>query len=383
MTDEEFLADEQYIFDRYAPATIGTWSTRIFDDGEGAPILFVPIIRGLEVVYAKQLRAFAGTNRVVLYERTESVDKPVYVAARVAEMRALLDHLEIERAHVVGLGDAGVPTFNFGREHPDRCISLTSICLGPRYRVPPYWLNERILNPLVEHLPMERVIPDKMIRAMVVKATAGGGPLPPHLIGHMVDHIPDQMRVHKYSVLPVTGRHEMRDWARDLRMPTLLINRDDDPLAPVAEMEELAGLLPNCHGLTVLEDGGRFITYTHADEINGLLRDFFRVAARRPGTGRGPASGEPVTSAARSGRGDQSPSESDKRAARVRRSMERGSGAPRFGSAAGRRFRDRDLRPRGGRGGPLRPHPRARRGHLRSAAARLRPRPPRHHLPAP
>ena len=85
--------------------------------------------------------------------------------------------------------------------------------------MPPYWLNERILNPLVEHLPMERVIPDKMIRAMVVKATAGGGPLPPHLIGHMVDHIPDQMRVHKYSVLPVTGRHEMRDWARDLRDP--------------------------------------------------------------------------------------------------------------------------------------------------------------------
>jgi pimeloyl-ACP methyl ester carboxylesterase len=282
VTDEEFLADEQYVFDQYASATIRTWSTRIFDDGEGTPILFVPIIRGLEVVYAKQLRAFAGTNRVVLYERTESVDKPVYVGARVAEMRALLDHLEIERAHVVGLGDAGVPTFNFGREHPERCISLTSICLGPRYRVPPYWLNERILNPLVEHLPMERVIPDKLIRAMVVKATAGGGPLPPHLIGHMVDHIPDQMRVHKYSVLPVTGRHEMRDWARDLRMPTLLINRDDDPLAPVAEMEELAGLLPNCHGLTVLEDGGRFITYTHADEINALLRDFFRVAAADP-----------------------------------------------------------------------------------------------------
>jgi pimeloyl-ACP methyl ester carboxylesterase len=75
----------------------------------------------------------------------------------------------------------------------------------------------------------------------------------------------------------------MRDWARELTMPTLLVNRDDDPLAPVAEMEELARLLPNCHGLTVLRDGGRFVTYTHAEEVNALLGDFFRaVAAPEP-----------------------------------------------------------------------------------------------------
>ncbi|MGH3130067.1 MAG: alpha/beta fold hydrolase, partial [Gaiellaceae bacterium] len=234
-------------------------------------------------VYAKQLRTFASTNRVLLYERTESLDRPVYVGARVDELRRVLDHVGIERAHVVGLGDAGIPTFNFGREHPQRCLSLTSICLGPRYRVPPYWLNEKIVNPLTLRLPLERIVPDRLIRTMVVKATAGGGPLPPHLIGHMVDHIDEQMRVHKFSVLPVTGRHEMRDWAHALRVPTLLVDRDDDPLAPVAEMEELQGLLPDCYGLHVVHDGGRFITYTHADEINRALRDFFaRVAAAAP-----------------------------------------------------------------------------------------------------
>jgi pimeloyl-ACP methyl ester carboxylesterase len=279
VTDEEFLADERYVLDRYRPATIGDWSTRVFDEGSGTAVLFVPIIKGLEVVYAKQLRAFADTHRVLLHERTESLNRPVGVDARVAELVAVLDHLEIERAHVVGLGDAGIPTFNLGREHPHRCLSLTSICLGPRYRVPPYWLNERILNPLVEHLPMERIVPDRVVRAMVVKATAGGGPLPPRLIGHMVDHIEQQMRVHKFSVLPVTSRHDMRGWARMLDVPTLLINRDDDPLAPVSEMEALAAALPRCHGLTVLRDGGRFVTYTHADEVNVLLADFFRAVA--------------------------------------------------------------------------------------------------------
>jgi pimeloyl-ACP methyl ester carboxylesterase len=277
-TDDEFFSDERYVHERYRPATIEGWSTRIFDEGAGEAVFFVPIIKGLEVVYSKQLQDFSRTHRALIYERTESVDRPVYVGARVDEIRKVLDHLGIERAHIVGLGDAGIPTFNFGREHPDRCLSLTSICLGPRYRVPPYWLNERILNPLTERLPLERLIPDRLVRAMVVKATSGGR-LPPHLVAHMVDHIPDQMRVHKYSVLPVTGHHEMRDWAATLQVPTLLVNRDDDPLAPVEETHELAGLLPKCYGVEILRDGGRFITYSWADEINRVLRDFFAKVA--------------------------------------------------------------------------------------------------------
>ena len=83
-----------------------------------------------------------------------------------------------------------------------------------------------------------------MIRSFVVVKHGGRGRAPKHLIRHMVDHIDEPMRVHKYSVMPVTSEHEMRDWAGTLRVPTLLIDRDDDPLAPVAEIEELAAMLP-------------------------------------------------------------------------------------------------------------------------------------------
>jgi pimeloyl-ACP methyl ester carboxylesterase len=281
--DVEFLEDERAVFSAYKPVTIDGWKTRIIDMGQGEPIFFVPIIGGLEVVYSKQLREFAKTNRVLFYERQESLDKPVYVEERVDELRRVMDHCGVEKAHFVGLGDAGVPTFNVGRLLPDRALSLTSLCLGPRYRVPPYWLNEGIINPLTERLPIEGLVPNKVVKAMIIKGTFGNGRLPAHLIGHMVDHIPEQMRVHKYSVLPVTHHHEMRDWAHTLRTPTLLINRDDDPLAPVEEMEELAAALPNCYGLKVFRDGGRFITYTWADRVNALLRDFFaKVEAGTP-----------------------------------------------------------------------------------------------------
>ena len=283
VTDEEFLADERYVQDGFEDATIDGWKTRVFDRGAGDAIVFVPIIRGLEVVYARQLRAFAGTHRVLLYERDEIFDRPVYVASRVAEIHKLLDHVGVERAHIVGLGDAGVPTFDFGRAHPERTLSLTSLCLGPRYRMPPYWLTERVLNPMTERLPVERVVPAAAIRAWVVRMTAGEGALPKHLIRHMVSHINEPMRVHKYSVMPVTHHHEMAPWAHTLRLPTLLIGRDDDPLAPAAELHELAGLLPDCRGVHILRDGGRFVTYTWAERVTQLLREFFATVTATAG----------------------------------------------------------------------------------------------------
>ncbi|HEX5502210.1 MAG TPA: alpha/beta hydrolase [Thermomicrobiales bacterium] len=273
--DEEFFADERFIREGWREAAIDGWRTRIFDRGEGDPILFVPIIKGLETVYAKQLRAFAATNRVLLYERTESLDHPVAVGARAEELRKVLDHLDIARAHLVALGDAGIVAFAFAREYTHRCRSLAALCAGPRYRVPPTWLNEGIINPLFARLPVERVLPDRVVRAKVLKGLTNSGPLPPHLVGRMLDVMPEQVRLYKYSILPVTHDHEMRDWAHMLHLPVLLIDRDDDPVAPVADLEELAALLPQCYGLHVLRDGGRFTTYTHAGEVDRLLREFY------------------------------------------------------------------------------------------------------------
>jgi pimeloyl-ACP methyl ester carboxylesterase len=283
--DEEFFADERFIQEGWREATIDGWRTRIFDRGEGEPILFVPIVKGLETVYAKQLRAFAATNRVLLYERTESLDHPVAVGARAEEIRQVLDHLGIERAHLVALGDAGIVAFAFAREYTHRCRSLVTLCTGPRYQVPPIWLNEGIINPLFARLPVERVLPDRVVRAKVLKGLTNSGPLPPHLVGRMLDAMPEQVRLYKHSIMPVTHGHEMRDWAHMLHLPVLLIDRDDDPVAPVADLEELAALLPECYGLHVLRDGGRFITYTHAGEVDRLLREFYaklRAEEARP-----------------------------------------------------------------------------------------------------
>ena len=47
------------------------------------------------------------------------------------------------------------------------------------------------------------------------------------------------------------------------------------PRATRADLEELAAALPDCRGVHVVPDGGRFVNYIQGDEVNRLIREFY------------------------------------------------------------------------------------------------------------
>ena len=57
--------------------------------------------------------------------------------------------------------------------------------------------------------------------------------------------------------------------------PTLLITTDEDPRATRADLDELAAALPDCRGVHVVPQGGRFVNYVQGDEVNRLIRAFY------------------------------------------------------------------------------------------------------------
>jgi pimeloyl-ACP methyl ester carboxylesterase len=79
----------------------------------------------------------------------------------------------------------------------------------------------------------------------------------------------------KYSVTPIVLYHDLRGKAQKLRTPTLLITTDEDPRATPADLEELAAALPDCRGVHVVPQGGRFVNYVQGDEVNRLIREFY------------------------------------------------------------------------------------------------------------
>src|SRR5579883_1026179 len=129
--DAAFHQDVQFLETRWQRTPIGSIDLPVIDIGQGAPLVFVPILEHLEFVYARQIRTLSQSRRVILYRRQETRDKPVGLADRVAELRTVLDSLGLAQADLLGHGDAAMVLFEFALRYPT--LPLTDhYCTGSR-----------------------------------------------------------------------------------------------------------------------------------------------------------------------------------------------------------------------------------------------------------
>lgn len=99
--------------------------------GQGLPLVFVHEFAGDARSWEPQLRFFARRYRVIAYNARGyppsdvPEDPAAYSQAQAVEdLRGLLDHLGIARAHVCGLSMGGFATLHFGLTYPERALSL-------------------------------------------------------------------------------------------------------------------------------------------------------------------------------------------------------------------------------------------------------------------
>ena len=100
------------------------------DTGAGLPIVFVHEFAGDHRSYEPQIRQFSRSFRCIAYDARgyPPSDVPAdgaYSQDRARDdIRAVLDGLGIDRAHVVGISMGGFATLHFGFTYPDRARSL-------------------------------------------------------------------------------------------------------------------------------------------------------------------------------------------------------------------------------------------------------------------
>jgi pimeloyl-ACP methyl ester carboxylesterase len=107
------------------------------DSGSGRPIVFVHEFSGDYRSWELQVRYFARRYRCVAFnargyppsEVPESVE--MYSQRRaVDDVRDIMNHLEIDKAHIVGLSMGGFAALHFGIHYPDRAISIVVGAVG-------------------------------------------------------------------------------------------------------------------------------------------------------------------------------------------------------------------------------------------------------------
>lgn len=101
------------------------------EDGRGTPVVFVHEFAGDHRSWEPQMRYFARRYRAICYSARGwppsdvPEDQARYTQDRARDdIRAILDGLGIETAHIVGLSMGGFATLHFGLAYPDRARSL-------------------------------------------------------------------------------------------------------------------------------------------------------------------------------------------------------------------------------------------------------------------
>jgi pimeloyl-ACP methyl ester carboxylesterase len=100
------------------------------EHGEGEPLVFSHEYAGDYRSWAPQVRSFARRYRVITYSHrgylpSEVPGDPAQYSQEllVEDLRGLLDHLGIARAHICGLSMGGYVTLAFSLTYPERCRS--------------------------------------------------------------------------------------------------------------------------------------------------------------------------------------------------------------------------------------------------------------------
>jgi pimeloyl-ACP methyl ester carboxylesterase len=105
--------------------------------GAGTPIVFVHEFAADHRSWEAQMRHFGQRHRCITYSARgyPPSDVPERAASysqnrATDDILAVLDHLEIEKAHVVGLSMGGFASLHFGFRHPARALSLVVAGVG-------------------------------------------------------------------------------------------------------------------------------------------------------------------------------------------------------------------------------------------------------------
>ena len=269
------------------------------ETGRGTPIIFVHEFAGDQRSWEPQVRYFSRGYRCITFNARgyppSSVpnDVAAYSQSHACEdIIAVLDHLEIPSAHIVGLSMGGFATLHVGLRHPSRAQSL--VIAGCGYGAEP-GQKERF------RAESEGVAQQFEQRGMAyVAARYALGPARVQLQNKDPrgwQEFATQLAEHSAvgSALTMRGVQmrrpslwELTEQIKQIQTPTLIVNGDEDE--PCLEPGLFLKRNIASSALVVLLRTGHTLNLEEPDAFNRALMEFFHAVAARSWTNRDPRS---------------------------------------------------------------------------------------------
>lgn len=243
--------------------------------GSGSPVLLVPGLGGVGSYWNPNIAAFSERHRVVVHDhRGTGQSSRSLIRYSLDQMTddllAVMNHLGIEKAHLVGHSTGGAIGQTLALKHPERLRSL--VIYASWTRADPFFrrvfearrtlLTEAGAAAYVRSTPVF-LYPDWWINQNIAlleerERTSIPAFPPTEIAAGRIDAIVEFDRTAELH---------------GIRTPTLVICAKDDILTPPYFSRELARLIPGAD-LIELERGGHCASETNAQEFNKVVLQF-------------------------------------------------------------------------------------------------------------
>jgi len=247
--------------------------------GEGAALVFLHGIGGNRHNWLAQQRELGAHYRTVAWDArgygdSDDYDGPLAFADFSADLLRVLDHLGVERAHLVGLSMGGRIALDFWGRHPSRVASLVLADTSGGMPDSPdkqarieQVLNER-RRPLLQGASPRDLAP-------VLARTLLSPHAPPDARAQAEASLA-ALRTGSYlKTLDEVTRYDRFPPFESIGVPTLVINGEYDSIAPPDFGRQVAARIPGGR-FALIERAGHLSNIEQPAAFNALLRDFLQ-----------------------------------------------------------------------------------------------------------
>ena len=261
---------------------IGDGSLYYERQGHGFPVLFISGLGGFASFWRDQVAAFAKKFDVITHDHRgvgqSDPSRSGYTVDRMAaDVIALMDALEVERAHVVGHSTGGAIAQTLAVEHPKR---LTSMVLSATWTKPDAYFR-RLFNMRKDILL--RLGPSAYVQANSLYlypswyVARNNEKLRQAEAQNLAVFPPTEIAASRIDAILAFDRTERLG---RVKTPTLVVGAEDDIVCPSYFSEELARLIPGAE-IKLFPNGGHAFTQVRAREFNQAVLPF--LASHTPG----------------------------------------------------------------------------------------------------
>jgi 3-oxoadipate enol-lactonase len=237
--------------------------------GDAPPLLLSPSLGSSTAMWDPNVSALSDRMRVISLDhrgegRSPSPPGPYDIDDLGADVLALLDRLDIERASFCGLSLGGMVGMWLGANAPERIDRLVVMCTSAHFEDPTGWAERA--RTVLEAGTVE-VVADAVVERWLT---------PPYAAEH--PSLRDELRAMVASQ-PVEGyaaccgaieRLDLRDDLPRVSVPTLVIGGQDDPATPPEHQELIASLIPGAR-LELLPGAAHMANIEQAEVVNALI----------------------------------------------------------------------------------------------------------------